>query len=57
MLLPLLFAIVLHVITKNAGRGVIIEVLYSDNLILMSETMEDLKVSTWIERNHLKIKV
>ena len=43
MLLPLLFAIVVNVITENARRGEVNELLYADDLVLMSETMEDLK--------------
>ena len=38
---PLLFAIVVDVITENTRRGVVIELLvYTDDLVLMSETME-----------------
>ena len=43
MLSPLLFAIVADVITENARRGVIDELLYADDLVIMSEDMEDLK--------------
>ena len=43
MLLPLLFAIIVDVVTENARRDVVNELLYADNLVLMSETMEDLK--------------
>ena len=42
MLLPLLFAVV-DVITENAIRDVAIELLYADDLVIMSKTMEDLK--------------
>ena len=31
------------VITENARRGVVNELLYVDDLVLMSEPMEDLK--------------
>ena len=37
---PLLFAIVVDVITENA-KGVVNELLYADDLVLMSKTMED----------------
>ena len=37
MLSPLLFAIVVDVITENARRGVVSELLYVDDLILMTE--------------------
>ena len=43
VLSPLLFAIVVDVITENARRVVVNELLYADNLVIMSETMEDLK--------------
>ena len=46
---PLLFAIVVDVITENARRGVVNELLYADGLVLMSKIMEDLKerFSNW----------
>ena len=47
VLLPLLFTIVVDVITENARRGVVNELLYADDLVLMSETMEDLKERFW----------
>ena len=43
VLSPLLFAIVVDVITENARRGVVNKLLYADDLVLMSETMKDLK--------------
>ena len=42
-LLPLLFAIVVDVVTGNAREGLTKEVLFADDLVLMSETMEGLK--------------
>ena len=42
VLSPLLFAIVVDVVTKNA-RGAVSELLYADDHVLMGETMEDLK--------------
>ena len=47
VLSPLLFAIVVDVITENARRGVINELLYTDNLVIMSENMKDLKERFW----------
>ena len=47
MLLPLLFAIVVDVITENAKRGVVNELLYADDLVIMSKDMEDLKERFW----------
>ena len=41
VLLPLLLAIVVDVITENAKRGVVNELLCADDLVLMSKTMED----------------
>ena len=43
VLSPLLFAIVVDVITENAKRGVVNELLYADDLVIMSEDTEDLK--------------
>ena len=43
VLSPLLFAIVVDVITENARRGVVNELLYADDLVIMSKHMEDLK--------------
>ena len=40
---PLLFAIVVNVLTKNAREGLMKEVLYADDLVLMSEMMKGLK--------------
>ena len=56
MLSPLLFAIVVDVITENARRGVVNELLYADNLVLMSETMEDLKERLWNWKDALESK-
>ena len=46
VLSALLFAIVVDIITENA-RGVVNELLYTNDLILMSETIEDLKERFW----------
>ena len=50
---PLLFAIVVDVITENARRGVVNELLYADDLVLISKTMEDFAIG----RMHWKVKV
>ena len=47
VLSPLLIAIVVDVITENARRSVVNELLYGDDLVLISETMEDLKERFW----------
>ena len=41
---PLLFAIIVDVIRENARRGVVNELLYADDLVLMSK---DLKETFW----------
>ena len=38
-----LFAIMVDVVTENAREGLIKKLLYADDLVLMSETMESLK--------------
>ena len=43
VLLPLLLAIVVVVITDKARRGVVNELQYSNDLVLVSKTMEDLR--------------
>ena len=47
VLSPLLFAIVVEVIKENTKRDVVNELRYTDDLVLMSETMEDLKKRFW----------
>ena len=47
VLSPLLFAIVVDIITENARRGVVNELLYADDLVIMSEDMKDLKERFW----------
>ena len=41
VLLPLLFAIAVDVIIENTRMGVVNELLYADDLVIMSETLED----------------
>ena len=43
MLSPLLFAIAVDIISENAREGLINEILYADDLVLMSESIENLK--------------
>ena len=43
VLSPLLFAIVVDVVTENAREGLMKKVLYADDLVLMSEMIEGLK--------------
>ena len=42
VLSPLLFAIIVTVIIEKARKGVVNELLYTDDLALMSKTMEDI---------------
>ena len=56
VLSPLLFAIVVDVITEYARRGVVIELLYADDLVLISEDMEDLKERFWNWKDALESK-
>ena len=57
VLSPLLLAIVVDVITENARRDVVNGLLYAHDLVLMSETMEDLRRDFAIGRMHWKVKV
>ena len=43
VLSPLLFAIAVDVISENPREGLMNEILYADDLVLMSESMESLK--------------
>ena len=49
MLSPLLSAIIVNVISENAREGLINETLYANDLVLMSESMENLKTKFWKE--------
>ena len=50
VLAPLLFAIAVGVVSENAREGLINEILYADDLVLMSESIENLKEVFKIER-------
>ena len=56
VLSPLLFAIVVDVITENARSGVVNELLYADELVIMSKDMEDLKDRFWNWKDALESK-
>ena len=43
MLSSLLFAIVVDLVTENMRNGLMSEMLYTDDLVLMSEMMEELR--------------
>ena len=56
MLSPPLFATVVDLITENARRVVLNELLYAYDLVLISETMEDLKKRFWSWKDALESK-
>ena len=56
VLSPLLLAIVVDVITESARRGVVDELLYADDLVIMSKDMEDLKERFWNCKDALESK-
>ena len=43
VLSPLIFVIVVDVVTESVRNGLMSEMLYADDLVLMSETMEGLR--------------
>ena len=51
VLLPILFALVVDVVTEFAREGMLSELLYAVDLVMMSETIEGLrnKFSKWKE--------
>ena len=56
MLSPLLFAIVVDVITEKIKRVVVNELLYADDLVLRSKTIKDLKERFWNWKDVLESK-
>ena len=56
VLSPLFFAIVVDVITENARRGGVNELLHGDDLAIMSEDTEDLKEKFWNWKDALESK-
>ena len=44
---PLLFAIVVDMITESVRNGLMSEKLYADDLVLTSKTMEGLREKSW----------
>ena len=50
VLSPLIFAIVVDVVTEHAREGLLNEILYADDLVLMSENLEDLKGVPKVEK-------
>ena len=43
VLSPLIFAVVADVVTEHARERLLNEILYADDLVLMSESLEDLR--------------
>ena len=43
VLSPFLFSIVLNVLSEDGRKGVLYELLYADDLVLMAESMEELE--------------
>ena len=56
LLSPLIFAIVVDVVTEHARDRLLNEILYADDLVLMSESMDDLKERFQKWRSALKGK-
>ena len=56
VLLPLLFTIVVDIIIENARTGMANELLYADDLVLMSKDMEDLNKRFWNGKDKLESK-
>ena len=56
VLLPFLFAVVVDVVTESSREGAISELLYADDIVLMSETIKGLrnKILKWKEAFEIK---
>ena len=44
---PLIFAVVVDAVTEHARKGLLNEILYADDLVLMRENLEDLRRGAW----------
>ena len=56
VLSPLLFAIVIDVMTENARNGVLHKILQADDLVLMTEFMEELQQKCYLRKPTLESK-
>ena len=56
VLSPLVFVIVVDVVTDRMRNGLMSEMLYADDLVLMSETMEGLREKFWKWKEAFKSK-
>ena len=62
VLSPLVFVIVVDVVMQNVRNGLMSEMLYADDLVLMSEMMEGLREKFWkwteaFKRKRLKVNL
>ena len=62
VLSPFLFAIVMNAICEDVREGLLFEILYADDLVLMADSMEELliKFDEWktaIEKKGLKVNL
>ena len=56
VLSPLLLAIVVNVITERPTKCVVNDLLYADDLVLVSKTMEDLRERFWNWKDAMESK-
>ena len=59
---PLIFAIAVDAVTEQARKGLLNEILYADDLMLMSENLEDLRERFQrcrgaLERKEMKVNI
>ena len=62
VLLPLIFTVVVNVVTEHARKGLLNKILYAGNLVLISKSLEDLRerFQRWrstLEGKKLKVNV
>ena len=53
---PLIFAIVVDAVTEQGRKGLLNEILYADDLVLMSENLKDLRERFQRRRGALESK-
>ena len=57
VLSPLLFAIVIDVVTNEIKDGTLQEILFADDLVLIVETVAEMQKLFIIGKVHLRVKV